>query len=83
MNEKLSDNFDAKAVTITTDGGNITFSDDKYAPIVNVRFKTDAPVRLTIPLARHIRTLVTIFGYDTIRKMISEYPEELKPEVSE
>lgn len=56
----------------------MNISDNPYHPRDVIRFKTNGPVTMSVPLPRFIRHLVEIYGYDTIKKTVDNFPQELR-----
>ena len=74
---------DRNGEVFTTSDGDVIMADDPYSPVdtlsIVVYAENDADyVRLSTPLARHIRTLTNIFGYDTVKRVVDGMPEELR-----
>ena len=43
-----------------------------------IRFKTDGPITVSIPLARFMRQLIDLYGYDAVKDKVDNYPQELR-----
>lgn len=77
------DIHDRKAEVFTTSDGDIVLSEDPYAGVDVVSITTYASndsnyVKLSMPLARHIRILANIFGYETLKGMVDNMPEDIR-----
>ncbi|MCS1350299.1 hypothetical protein [Mechercharimyces sp. CAU 1602] len=68
---------DGTAVIFKTNKGEITFSDYPYSPYKTIMVRAGG-VRMHMPLKRHIRTLVEIFGFEAVSDAINNYPESLR-----
>jgi len=75
------DRGDRKGFALSTRDGEILITDDQYAvtDVVMISARTEnESVKVTIPLARHLRMLNDIFGYETIKRMIDNMPPRLR-----
>lgn len=72
---------DRQGYILTTYTGEIHITDEQYAGTDAVRMSArtrNEYVTVTIPLARHLRMLNDIFGYETIKRMIDNMPLQLR-----
>ncbi|SDW22756.1 hypothetical protein [Paenibacillus sp. PDC88] len=74
---------DRKGEVFTTTDGDVIITDEPYAATDTVTIVVYAEneadyVRLSMPLARHIRALSNIFGYETLKDSVDNMPEEVR-----
>lgn len=69
---------DFEEKTFSTRDGELSFRRYLYHPRESLTIKASADVTYTAPLPFHVRVLVDLFGYDTVRTALENLPQQLR-----
>jgi hypothetical protein len=70
-------------ITYTSQGAKLTFTRLENNKQPTFQIETNRAYSMSIPLGRHIRTLVEMYGYEEIHRLVVGYPESLREEKNE
>jgi hypothetical protein len=70
-------------ITYTSQGAKLTFTRLENNKQPTFQIETNRAYSMTISVGRHIRTMVDLFGYEEIHRLIVGYPESLREDINE
>jgi hypothetical protein len=65
-------------ITYTSQGAKLTFTRLESNKQPTFQIETNRAYSMSIPLGRHLRTLIELYGYEEIHRLVVGYPESLK-----